>query len=107
MNNSNNKCKCTEKCQTLLENPFECFPKYGITHMLQMPTLMQYLFSSNSGDQKNIDLSKYEVKPLNSFKTNSIKEVLISNAHHEKTSNANMPKKNFVNRQPNGEKFEK
>lgn len=105
MNDSNNNCKCTKKCQILLENPFECFPKYGVTRMLQIPILMQYLFSSNSGDQKSIDLSKYEIKPLNSFKTNSIKGPTISNAHHENTSNANIPKKELNELvQSNGQK---
>lgn len=81
MNNSNNKCECTKKCQILLANPFECFPKYDAT--LTFPTLMQYLFTSSSGDQENIDISKYKIKALNSFKTDSIKEVAIFNAHHE------------------------
>jgi len=81
MNNSNNKCECTKKSQILLANPFECFPKYYST--LTLPTLMQYLFNSSSGDQEHIDISMYKIKTLNSFKTDPIEEVAISNAHHE------------------------
>lgn len=81
MNNSNNKCECAKKCQILLANPFECFPKYDST--LTLSTLMQYLFNSSSGDQEHIDISKYKVQTLNSFKTDSIEEVAMSNAHLE------------------------
>jgi len=83
MNNSNNKCKCTKKCQILLANPFECFPKYDTT-LTTLPMLMRYFFNSSSGrTQENIDMSKYKIKALNSFKTDSIEEVSMSNAHHE------------------------
>jgi len=94
MNNSNNKCECTKKCQILLANPFECFPKYDAT--LTLNSLIQYLFTSSSGDQEIIDISKYAIKPLNSFKTDLIKEIAISNAHGEDTSNPIIhQKKNF------------
>jgi len=87
MSSFDKKWKC-EKCQTILENQFVCFPGYSSIRN----KLLQILFplkSLNSGEQKNINTSKYEVKPLplNSLKTDLIKEAPISNAHHENTSN--------------------
>lgn len=89
MSNFDKKWKC-EKCRTILENQFVCFPGYSSIRN----KLLQILFplkSLNSGEQKNIDTSKYEVKqlsqPLNSLKTDLIKEAPISNAHQENTNN--------------------
>lgn len=93
MNDSNNKCKCKciKRCQIFSENSFECFPKYEETQKL--PMLIQCLFTSNSGDQKNIDLLEYEIKPCNSFKTDSTEEVSMPNEKHENTNNGNILRK--------------
>jgi len=90
MSSFDKKWKC-EKCQTILENQFVCFPGYSSIRNKLLQMLLP-LKSLNSGEQKNIDTSKYEVKPLplplNSLNTDLIKEVPISNAHHEKSSNS-------------------
>jgi hypothetical protein len=90
MNNSNNKRKCSKKCQTILRNQPNCFPKYN----LKNNNILQYLFTSMSEEQENIELLSYEVKSLNVLKTH-LQEVLISNIDHENTSNPSIPKNDF------------
>lgn len=89
MSSFDKKWKC-EKCQTILENQFVCFPGYSSNRNKLLNISLFPLKFLNSKEEKNINTSKYEVKPLplplNSLKTDLIKEVPISNAHHENTS---------------------